>query len=248
MPILNGKGLSPKYCSEEDRDQFVFEHKKGLILHLIYDWPRRNRSLLEIGCGTGEFLELFWEAGFDIAGIDSSPTRIYRARSRLGSRADLYISHADHLAFEDKHFDYVALINVLEFSESPEDVLREVLRMAKKGFIIVFLNRLFWYSLIGGDLTKKWTGSFYRDGQRKGRSWPGIKRMLRSNIPGSFTFTAGSVLPCPHLAWFHYCWLQKTGKKIYSPCWGMFSAVKVDLLNEKPMTPLMAWETEPKAI
>ena len=247
MPIFNGRGLSSKYWAEEDRERFVFEHKKSLILNLIYDWSRRYQSLLEIGCGTGEFLEVFWETGFDVTGIDPSPTNICGARSRLGSKSDFYIGQVDYLAFEDNQFDYVAMINILDLRTRPETVIHEAYRIARKGFIIGFLNRFFWYSFMG-EMSKKWTRSLHSNDQIKAESWFGVKRILRRDIPGSVRFTAGSVLPWPQWSWIYYCWFQRMNKKFYSPYWGMFSAARVDLGEERPLTPLMAWNTEPKAI
>ncbi|NCC94898.1 MAG: methyltransferase domain-containing protein, partial [Opitutae bacterium] len=43
-------------------------------------WPRRKQKLLDIGCGTGMFLEFFWSCGFDLTGMDKSPDMLARAR------------------------------------------------------------------------------------------------------------------------------------------------------------------------
>ena len=85
--------IASKYdgWAESRQGQFVLQHEKRLFQRLLSPWPRRRQTLLEPGCGTGIFLEFFWEAGFDVSGIDSSSAMLARARKRLGSKAELHL-------------------------------------------------------------------------------------------------------------------------------------------------------------
>lgn len=241
------RGRSSRFRKHGDHDECVVAYQKHLILHLIFDWSRRHRSLVEVCCGKGQFLEMFWKAGFDVTGIDASPTKIYSARSRLGNRAELHLGQADHLSFDDRQFDYVAMINTFVSCQQTESAIKEGLRVAKRGLLIGFVNRFSLYSLIAG-MSQKMTRASDQNNPEQGRSLATIKDIIGHHVPGSFSLTAGSVIPCPVWTWIPSCLFHKIYGKIYSPHLGMFSAVRVDLLDEKPLTPLMAWKTELKTI
>jgi SAM-dependent methyltransferase len=68
--------------------------------------PRRQISILELGCGPGNNLWFLNQEGFDCAGCDVSPTAIEYARARLGPGAELKISGFPDIPFEKK-FDLV---------------------------------------------------------------------------------------------------------------------------------------------
>jgi SAM-dependent methyltransferase len=49
--------------------------------------PRAERSLLDVGCGTGILAARFVEAGYRVTGLDTAEAMLARARDRLGDRA-----------------------------------------------------------------------------------------------------------------------------------------------------------------
>ena len=61
------------------RGSFALQQEKKLLQGVIAPWPRRKQKLLDIGCGTGMFLEFFWSCGFDLTGMDKSPDMLARA-------------------------------------------------------------------------------------------------------------------------------------------------------------------------
>jgi SAM-dependent methyltransferase len=126
---------------------FALAREQRLVADVISPWHRRNQSLLEIGCGAGHFLELFYGGGFDVTGIDSSEPMLAKAKARMGCRAALRTGNAEHLPFDDGEFDYVAMVTSLECMDNPEAVLAEAFRVTTRGVVIVFLNRLSFYRL-----------------------------------------------------------------------------------------------------
>lgn len=122
------------------RGAFALAREQRLLTHMLSAWQRRNHTLLEIGCGTGHFLEMFYNGGFDVTGFDSSEPMLEKARERMGGRATLRIGNAEHLPFEDGEFDFVAMITSLECMEKPENVLAEAFRVATRGVVIAYLN------------------------------------------------------------------------------------------------------------
>lgn len=114
--------------------------EKRLLQRILSCWPRRGHTLLEVECGTGLFLDFFWEGGFDVTGLDTQPTLVDLARSRLNGKAEIQLAPPDALPFPDNDFDYVALIHVLENSDQAQAILDEALRVAAKGVVVAFIN------------------------------------------------------------------------------------------------------------
>lgn len=56
----------------------------------------------------------------------------------MGCRVDLHLGQGDHVPFEDREFDYVSIMTVLEFVDDPGSVLREAVRVARKGVLVTF--------------------------------------------------------------------------------------------------------------
>lgn len=211
--------------------------------NLMSGWPRRKQSLLDVGCGTGYFLQSFWESGFDVTGFDASPAMLARARSRLGSVADYQLGQADNLPYDDREFDFVTLLTVLEFATDAVSVLNEASRVARKAVIISFLNRFSIYYLTHGRASKSSRSMLTR------ANWFtlfGMRRMVRTHL-GPRPTTARSVLPGPMTTWSNHVPWRWLNARIYPPLCGAYIGLRVDLVGEKVCTPLLAWKTEPKA-
>lgn len=122
------------------RGAFALGREQRLLSDIISPWQRRSRNLLEIGCGAGHFLDMFYEGGFDVTGIDKSEAMLEKARDRMGCRVTLRTGDAAHLPFDDGDFDYVAIVTALECFEDPKAALEEAFRVASRGVVIAYLN------------------------------------------------------------------------------------------------------------
>lgn len=136
--IVESLNLEHWYASSQG--SFALMREKHLLQRILSPWPRRGHSLLEVECGTGIFLEFFWEGGFDVTGVDAQPNCVALAQNRLDGKAEIQTSTPEYLPFHDNEFDYVALVHVLEYVENPPLVLAEALRVAAKGVVISFSN------------------------------------------------------------------------------------------------------------
>ncbi|MEK6953925.1 MAG: class I SAM-dependent methyltransferase [Candidatus Micrarchaeota archaeon] len=104
---------------------FQFEAKKG-------------SRVLEVGCGNGKHLSALLDKGFDVYGVDISPSAIKLAKERAelsGEGAILTIGDATQLHFEDNFFDVVFLFHILgHLSEKERELaIKEAFRVLKKG-------------------------------------------------------------------------------------------------------------------
>jgi len=98
---------------------------------------RRNLSVLEVGCGTGNNLWMGSKEGFEVTGIDISETAIEFARKRFefeNLKGDFHIGNCSSLKWDNETFDMVIDRSAITCN-SYEDaviILREVKRVMKK--------------------------------------------------------------------------------------------------------------------
>jgi 2-polyprenyl-3-methyl-5-hydroxy-6-metoxy-1,4-benzoquinol methylase len=92
--------------------------------------PSKNAKLLDIGCGSGDFIRAASLLGWDTQGIDPDPNAVAAAR-----KLDLTVHQGGfpRTGFQDGQFDAVTLSHVIEHVHDPIVALREVHRILKPG-------------------------------------------------------------------------------------------------------------------
>ncbi len=94
-------------------------------------------TVLDAGCATGEYIEILGQLGYDCTGVDVNSEYVNIAKQK---GLDVQVMDAKYLKFPDKSFDTVLLFEVLEHVDNPEDVLKEVRRVARKNVLISVPN------------------------------------------------------------------------------------------------------------
>ena len=132
------------------------EHVIRFIARNFHGYTDRGSvSLLEIGCGPGANVWFMAREGFEVCGIDGSPTAIQSARQRLngeGLNADLRVGDFVQLPWGDDTFDGV-VENVSLYANpwaSIQRAVNEVRRVLKPGAPFLssfFTNRTWGYGL-----------------------------------------------------------------------------------------------------
>jgi|SRR3989344_2524937 len=96
---------------------FLSKNERKSIERMVnYLNIQKNELVLDVGCGTGNFLKplLEKEAGF-VVGLDLSPAMLYEARKKLsGYRTNLVRGDAFKLPFKDGKFDVLVCINLMD--------------------------------------------------------------------------------------------------------------------------------------
>lgn len=92
--------------------------------------PPSGTRILDIGCGTGTHLAVYADMDVALCGVDRSPAMLERARSRLGTRADLRLHDATTLPFADASFELVIASTMLH--EVDEDTATAIIREARR--------------------------------------------------------------------------------------------------------------------
>jgi ubiquinone/menaquinone biosynthesis C-methylase UbiE len=98
----------------------------------------QGKSVLDIACGTGEWLAEMQRRGARISGVDISGKAIQACRTRLPG-VDAREGVAETLPFEHDSFDLVTCLGALEHFLDQPGALREMVRVAKSGGTILIL-------------------------------------------------------------------------------------------------------------
>jgi SAM-dependent methyltransferase len=102
---------------------------KGEATKVIQFAERPAGKLLDVGCGTGDRLDVFRSFGFETFGVEISGSADYAAGiMKLDVRkGDLFEAR-----FPDAFFDVITLYHVLEHTHDPFSVCKEIARILKK--------------------------------------------------------------------------------------------------------------------
>ena len=92
----------------------------------------KGGKLLDIGCGTGLFVERYIEAGGSAIGLDISSKMIEKARRRCIA-CDYTLGTGEKIPFCDNSFDAVCSLLVFSYVKDPETMLNEAYRVLKPG-------------------------------------------------------------------------------------------------------------------
>ena len=102
---------------------------EGEVTKVIQFAGRHAGKLLDVGCGTGDRLDVFRSFGFETFGVEISGSAGYAAEiMKLNVRkGDLFEAH-----FPDAFFDVITLYHVLEHTHDPFSVCKEIARVLKE--------------------------------------------------------------------------------------------------------------------
>lgn len=103
------------------------------IVPFIEKHLEKGSKILDIGCGDGYGSYKLHQLGYDVTGMDLSNEMISRAKQRL-HKEEIKFMQGDvgELPFAANSSDGIMAINVLEWTEFPENALVELHRVLKK--------------------------------------------------------------------------------------------------------------------
>jgi len=137
-PLTNG------YCNHHHGTHRAPASKIGAWLLLLYPLdtkekkaefrylpkPRKGQSLLDIGCGNGDFLALAAEVGWNARGLDTDPIASGVARSR---GFDVTLGDIERHDDSLERYDAITMSHVIEHVHSPKDLMRRTYKLLKPG-------------------------------------------------------------------------------------------------------------------
>ncbi len=111
---------------------------------------RAGDTVLDIGCGGGNTLARMAErvteghlAGIDYAETSVEASRAFNAPLIEAGRIEIRHGSVEALPFADAHFDAVVTVESFYFWPSPEESLKEVARVVKKGGTFLLLAEIY---------------------------------------------------------------------------------------------------------
>lgn len=137
MTATKQEKIRNHYDTVADTYDHHYDHHRGrnyhthISNHLMNDLPRAG-SLLDIGCGTGLFVEKYIRHGGHATGLDISSRMIAKALHRCPG-CDFVVGTGEHLPFPDNSFDAVSSVLVFSYVRNPGLMLSEVFRVLRPG-------------------------------------------------------------------------------------------------------------------
>lgn len=102
---------------------------------------KSSGSLLDVGCGRGNFIAVARDYGFDTCGIDIADRAVAYARNQFKLKVD--VARLDDLAQSSSRFDIITLWHVLEHFVDPFKPLQQVrLLLRERGICIIEVPNL----------------------------------------------------------------------------------------------------------
>jgi ubiquinone/menaquinone biosynthesis C-methylase UbiE len=102
---------------------------------------KKTDKLLDVGCGTGLYLDLF---DCDVTGIDPSEKLL----EQYNGQHQVILGSAESLDFSDNSFDIVMSITAIHNFDDIEKGLKEIQRVGKDRFVFSVLKRSPKYGII----------------------------------------------------------------------------------------------------
>ncbi|MDQ0725312.1 class I SAM-dependent methyltransferase [Microbacterium sp. W4I20] len=110
---------------------------RGVVIDATGIGP--GSRVLDVGCGSGEFLAMLGTLGAEAAGIDPARRMVEIARAAAPA-ADVRVGAAEELPWPDASFDVVTAFNALQFAEDTLDALAEMHRVTAPGGLVAIVN------------------------------------------------------------------------------------------------------------
>ena len=124
--------------------------------------PPKGQTILDYGCGRGESVKIFGEAGYQVTGTDVDPECVKLA-SRFGTACELQ-PETPLEQFGAKTFDAVICFHVLEHVDNPRKTLTALAQIARQYVVIAVPNLRFLHRLT----TRKINLGVVNDGHLQG--------------------------------------------------------------------------------
>lgn len=95
------------------------------------------KTVLDIGCATGQFLEQLTQHGHSATGIDFSAEDIKAAQANGCEAYVADLSHDNELLTGNRRFQVITLFQVIEHLEEPDLVFQGIAKVAEPGALLI---------------------------------------------------------------------------------------------------------------
>lgn len=181
--------------------------------------PREETSILDVGCADGVITMQLAEMGYNMIGLDRSPYFLKDGKMKVQEKKlniEFIRGDAANLPFKENSFDHVFSMAVFQYLPCPLTALREYVRVAKLGGVVIvdISNRycLYYFGLnrIVHFLMPR-LPTFSRKRKGAGRKASRFEMKTLFNDAG---LTEIEIKPILFVWWYLPDWLLNIGKRI----------------------------------
>lgn len=130
QPVYNAIGNN--YNITRSADPWIADKMLSLLL------PDKNGLFLDVGCGTGNYLEVFLDKGFKFYGVEPSDVMLTTALNRC--KTIIEKAFVEQLPFDDSLFNGATAMFTFHHWKDKQKGLSEIFRVLKPGSRLVFLS------------------------------------------------------------------------------------------------------------
>jgi ubiquinone/menaquinone biosynthesis C-methylase UbiE len=127
------------YLDTDNRFHNAIMRRMHYVFDMLDQLPESAKGdALDIGCGSGEYIEGLLHRGWNTSGIDLAPEMVKVCAERFrSSLVSLKQGDVESLPFDAGTFDLILCIGVLPYLPSDEQALREIHRVLRPGGYVV---------------------------------------------------------------------------------------------------------------
>jgi len=119
-----------------------FDGKMGrrdkVITKLLHNYKVNKKSCLDIGPGTGRWIKFLKNhEAFLVDGADLSKVVLEKCEKLCNNIYDTDLEH-EKINTEDDKYDIILCLMVLEHIKSPDNLIKEIIRVSKNGSLVIF--------------------------------------------------------------------------------------------------------------
>lgn len=114
--------------------KWSFDVKKRLILKYLRHTSQNKIRILDVGCGSGAFLNALQDERFEKYGVELNPDGY---KSCLEKKINVKNCDLKNVDFEDDFFDVITLWHVVEHLQNPFDTMPLVAKKLKEDGILI---------------------------------------------------------------------------------------------------------------
>jgi 2-polyprenyl-3-methyl-5-hydroxy-6-metoxy-1,4-benzoquinol methylase len=149
LPQIDKSQLQKIYAQEEYYEELSQEIKNPILKVLFnlkiypgYDdfvnkYATGKKTILDIGCGNGDFVQKIREKGFETYGIDPYPVAVKQTQKKIGVE-NVYQGYTSEIQKINKQFDCITMWHVLEHVDNPIDDLQTINSQLNSNGLYIF--------------------------------------------------------------------------------------------------------------
>jgi 2-polyprenyl-3-methyl-5-hydroxy-6-metoxy-1,4-benzoquinol methylase len=166
MPLVKMKTdqYTKEYFQDLEQAEAIEFPRNARILDLIQIYKKSGR-LLDVGVGTGLFMDIAQKAGFEVYGLDVSSYAIGEVARRLkiDKQQRMVISELKKNTFKKDFFDVVNMRHSIEHIKDPAKTLKNVYQILKPGGVVAIAtpNSFGPHATIFKELWPHWSEPFH---------------------------------------------------------------------------------------